>query len=367
MLTIRELSEKEFLNFKKEWNELLSKSRYLNIFLTWEWIVSWWETFNKGKKLKILLGYDNDELIGIAPLYLEEKALVNYIKFLGDKFVDSNYLNLIAQPEFEKIFASQVIGALSDDYFIYLRYMEKNDSMFFDKVHVELSNTFIIDLPQSIETYHKSLSRSKRYKLKKFEKKIFKEYKGDIFFPESPEKALEIVFDLNKKRWYNSKIDGEFSPKLKVFLKRIIEKTLNKKLKILVLRANKQPIAYSMNFVLGDTVYVYSMAYDATYNIPSKYGVGKCLLYNTIKKSISTNKKYIDLLRGESQYKKEFCQIQKTNVGVMLYKPTFRNNLAEKSITMLNNFTYLIQSNFSRETQDFLLKFVPKKLLYEVR
>ncbi|MFH0960622.1 MAG: hypothetical protein V1897_18195, partial [Pseudomonadota bacterium] len=58
----------QFLALKNKWNPVLERSRDDNLFLTWEWLSTYWRHFGKDRKLKILSIEDNNKLIAIAPL-----------------------------------------------------------------------------------------------------------------------------------------------------------------------------------------------------------------------------------------------------------------------------------------------------------
>jgi CelD/BcsL family acetyltransferase involved in cellulose biosynthesis len=65
--------QEEFRGMKDEWNILLSKSRTNTIFLTWEWLYTWWEVFGKGGKLFIIAVKDGSgNLVGLAPLFVRK-------------------------------------------------------------------------------------------------------------------------------------------------------------------------------------------------------------------------------------------------------------------------------------------------------
>ena len=40
-------TEKEFLALREQWNDLLSRSPVDTVFLTWDWLWSWWESYAK--------------------------------------------------------------------------------------------------------------------------------------------------------------------------------------------------------------------------------------------------------------------------------------------------------------------------------
>ena len=57
----------DFIKLKDTWNELLMKSNHTLVFLTHQWTDVWWKAFGEGKELFILLVYDGNELVAIAP------------------------------------------------------------------------------------------------------------------------------------------------------------------------------------------------------------------------------------------------------------------------------------------------------------
>src|ERR1051326_581755 len=61
--------EEEFRLLATEWNLLLARSAANTIFLTWEWLYSWWQHFGSGSQLAIILIERGNKLLGIAPLF----------------------------------------------------------------------------------------------------------------------------------------------------------------------------------------------------------------------------------------------------------------------------------------------------------
>jgi hypothetical protein len=73
-LKVREISD--FEEMKVDWDALLEKSHVnTNIFLTWEWLSTWWNHFEKGRKPLTLLVEDEQKVLAIAPLMLSEYKL----------------------------------------------------------------------------------------------------------------------------------------------------------------------------------------------------------------------------------------------------------------------------------------------------
>ncbi|HAF47785.1 MAG TPA: hypothetical protein DCL08_00915, partial [Anaerolineaceae bacterium] len=94
----------ELVNYKQDWNALLSQSASHVPFLTYEYLKTWWETRGGGEwpqdsQLVLVAAFQEDHLVGIAPLFhsnniLDKPALM----FVGAIEV-SDFLDFIVTPE----------------------------------------------------------------------------------------------------------------------------------------------------------------------------------------------------------------------------------------------------------------------------
>lgn len=98
-----------------EWNALLRRSRINTIFLTYEWQTVWWEMLGRGELWIVAFRReDNDELVGVVPLFLElhtdgERAGRRHFHLVGCIEV-SDYLDFIIARGWEE----QVYAGLLD-------------------------------------------------------------------------------------------------------------------------------------------------------------------------------------------------------------------------------------------------------------
>lgn len=95
----------KFGELKDKWDSLLEKSSSPNVFLTWEWLFTWWEFYSSSYQLFILLALDQDEnILGIAPLCLSRTGPLKLktLRFLGTEEVCSDHLDFILQKGREK-------------------------------------------------------------------------------------------------------------------------------------------------------------------------------------------------------------------------------------------------------------------------
>jgi len=96
-----------FANLRREWNELLRASSADCLFLTWEWLYTWWKHLADGRRLFLVLVRSGEELVAIAPLAVRSNQLSRLIplqsmEFLGTGSVGSDYLDLIVRQGMER-------------------------------------------------------------------------------------------------------------------------------------------------------------------------------------------------------------------------------------------------------------------------
>jgi CelD/BcsL family acetyltransferase involved in cellulose biosynthesis len=89
--------ETGFAALRGEWNDLLRRSRFDTIFLTWEWQTTWWRALGAPRgPLYILAAREEARLIGILPLYLTSDEAGRMLRVVGC-FEVADYLDLIVE------------------------------------------------------------------------------------------------------------------------------------------------------------------------------------------------------------------------------------------------------------------------------
>src|SRR5262245_4792887 len=89
----------DFERLKADWEELLRDSDSNRIFLTWEWLFTWWKHLSESRKLHIITVRSGRKLIAIAPLAVNPLRLTlspfRSLEFLGTGSIGSDYLDFI--------------------------------------------------------------------------------------------------------------------------------------------------------------------------------------------------------------------------------------------------------------------------------
>ena len=62
-----------FADLRQEWTRLLDSRRSSCLFLTWEWLHTWWRHLGADRRLHLLLVRSEDKLVALAPFALSPR------------------------------------------------------------------------------------------------------------------------------------------------------------------------------------------------------------------------------------------------------------------------------------------------------
>ena len=358
---IKELTEDQFAEYGEKWLNCLNASDADPIFSSWAWCFSWWETWSQAYSLTplILVIYSNDNLIGIAPLYLKKVERKfgptgEQIQFIGNSWrispsVRSEYTNFIIKKGHEE----QVERSLSK----YLDSLNWVDLVTCD--HQPKLNTYLnqlgvmlairdkdkgISLPvtTSFESWVNSLGKNTR--LKAFNRRNYLKDRltlEEIPFNDVPRRAefFNALSKLRFNRWEEKPSEAELN-----FHNRLAEIAENHIHPIYsILKIDDEIVSVVYDIIAGDRRYNLQSAYIG--NFDKKVSLGLLHLGFTIQDAFEDpNIHTYDFLVGSGKnsfYKERFMgfigqeyelltsQVSKTN----LHKMYLKAHMLAKSIT----------------------------------
>jgi len=313
-------SIQELKDIKEQWNKLLEGSISNSIFLTWEWAYSWAECFiNEKRELFVVKVYDDgNRLVGIAPWYKSAikvgPSFMRQISFIGTPETASDYLDVFTtrgrEREVSNYLYDYLFGEASNSWDCVNFQDTRAESLFllsFMHKHrlqgryLEISQgSFcpIISLPQNEEEFLSriSSSRSKRFRQDLRTLKKTDEVEIKTYVTEGIEEAVDSFFKL-----YAEKTEWE-GKDLHRFMKRLVANSeTGKFLQIDYLLANKNTIGGLLHLRNNDTLSLYLMAVDKTYN--PRISAGNLLVGLCILRAIESQFKIYDFLKGYEDYK----------------------------------------------------------------
>lgn len=309
----------EFTNLKEEWGKLIESREQKTAFLTWEWLYSWWKNYGEKKELWLLTVWQEDALVGAAPLMLGvEKRLglsFRHLQSLGKPNTDEWDILVLSTPDavVQAIFNyiknnknqwdSIELCELNSESSIVPLIKKQIDSM---GIHVLPSKNehYYIPTVASWEDYWKSLSKNtrdsidKRYKQGKKKHSLeFEHIRGsDVTW-----QHFETIFAINEKGRYPEKYGSEQE---RAFLKDLVACMHEKQwLEVFFLFMDDKPIAFDYGFNIDGKFEDWRTGYDMNY---STQAAGKILLYLMLKHQFEGSYHHFDFLRGAYEYKTQW-------------------------------------------------------------
>lgn len=326
-LCIRDAEELE--RWKVQWNDLLNKSDSKSLFLSFNWLLTWWKCHKDDrKKLCVYLFFDQNILVGVAPLMIKIHKLFwirwNSIEFLS--MMDHAYsptncsgmLDLIYLPAYSSIIVNRLFTELKSDHrWYYLRLhplletsqtinLMKNISER-ERYYFNSSRVFSgaqINANCSWDDYLKSLGNQLHDHFIKTEKKLSKQ--GNIEITEITssteiESWYSELLNIEKKSWKWTKGIRINEKVFKNFYKEIINKNAqDETLHLWFLKFDSVGIAYNLGISYEKFFVGLKSSYDHQFH---KFSPGNILTYQVFKNCFDTGIEKIDLLWGNIQSK----------------------------------------------------------------
>ncbi len=302
---------------KDAWNELFFSSDQNCLFLTHEWISSWWRCFSEDNSLEILIFKDEKgSLAGFAPFMIKNKTL----RFIASQEV-SDYCDFITHNERREEFYENLLDYLRKNY----QDVEKIELMnikassptlsFLPRLAPEHGFSIsctetevapLLELPSSYEDYIASLSKKSRHELRRKLRRM-ESLEGvkitKITNTKELKSSILTFIDFHKE---GSPSKEKFWGKkgMTDFFQEIASRfSLQKWVELNLLFYEDRVMAALLNFSYSDQILFYNVVFNRDF---ARYSPGLFLFNHCLKRAISEGKRKADFLRGREKYKYYF-------------------------------------------------------------
>lgn len=331
------LTFEEFLDSRLEWDAALQKSKDNHIFLTWEWLSSWWKHYGNKRRFLMVTVNDGRKILAAAPLMSSRYELcglkLRKIEFIATPASDYHSLLLIEKKRACVKMMLQYAANIATEWDCIelqeishdsetarlIRTVSKEPLKFEERT---LNRCPYVPLPCKLEGYLQSLRSSFRKNLHRYDKKLRKEYKVDFKIwndIETIDDAMKIFFDLHQKRWESKRQTGAFSDQRFRNFHMDVARSFAEKgwLTLNFVMLNDEPVAASYDFKYGQKLFYYLSGFDPEY---SRYNVGHLRHLYLIKHCIENGVKEYDFMRGDEPYKMGWNTSIRKNLEVRAIK-----------------------------------------------
>lgn len=343
-----------FLALRDEWSELLEASDSGCLFLTWEWLYTWWKHLSADRQLSILVVRRNGQLIALAPFCLRPPSLsrlrvLPVLEFLGNGCVGSDYLDFIVRKGCESEARRAFALELADERRVLDWTQLRRGSCAAAGVAAELgerkwsvsetvTNTcpFIPLAGMTWESYLATLGAEHRYNFHRKWKRLNRDYTvqfEQVHTEEQRWESIDLLMELHNQRWSDRGGSDAFNtPGLVDFHREFSRLALSRGwLRLYVLRLNRQPAACLYGFLYSGTFYFYQSGFDSAYQ---KQSVGLVSMGLGIQRAIEEGASEYDLLHGSEEYKSHWSRESRELSRLELYPPGGMGRICRASVQL---------------------------------
>lgn len=331
-----------FRSLRPEWNELLSQSGADCMFLTWEWLFTWWNHLSAGRTLQIIAVRCNGQLVGIAPLAVRRaqlKRLIPFkvVEFLGTGTVGSDYLDVIIKRGLEQ----PVLDALRNYLARYNRVLEFSQLRAAFSQAGELAGRLVqsgwrsrgtsvnvcsyinLSTVQCWDAYLAQLGSRHRRNVRQRGRALASGFTINAEHATDERSRvhhLQNFLDLHNRRWGERGGSDAFDGAgLREFHSEFSRIALEQGwLRLRLLNLDGKPAAAVYAFRYGDVFYYYQAGFDPVY---AHHSIGLYSLGLAIRDAIEEGVREFDLLHGDETYKSLWTKDRRYLNRISLYPP----------------------------------------------
>jgi len=315
--------DEAFRRLAGEWDELLTHSACNHPFMSWTWMHHWWQHYGQDKRLALVTVRENGRLIGLAPLCQDTEPGrfgTRILRFMGTGKVCSEYLSFMLRNGHELDGSRAIVDFLCEQAVGRWDLLELTEmctaSVMTAAIEQALEdrnetyycgpgwNYYLVRLSGSWEEYLKSVSSSRRGRVRRMIRRLEKDG-GRFQLVERPEelpKAWDHLIRLHQLRWTARDEPGCFtSERFERFHRSLLEPMLAQgRLFLSVLYVGDEAIAANYALRTDGRVYCYQSGLDPAWG---KYQPGHALTAFGIREATARGVRTYDLLGGDPQAK----------------------------------------------------------------
>lgn len=326
--------ESGFAALKAEWNDLLQRSRFDTIFLTWEWQTTWWQQLGAQRgPLYLLAARQAGRLVGILPFYGIGTGMQQTLNVVGCIEV-SDYLDLIVEADQEEAVYEAFLAWLGGvdapawgmvdlcnqpaPSLAHTRLVEMARAAGFrvEVLQEDVSPAIALPAPcdpdapdcqDGWERYLAGLDKKERHEIRRKLRRIEREApEARLRFvaagPELPS-AMDDFIALHRfsRADKHAFMTGEMQAYFRALAAALAEQGW---LQLSFLEVAGQPVATYLCFDYGNKILVYNSGYDPS-AVP-QLSPGWVLLSQLIQHAIGLGRSHFDFLQGNEDYKYRF-------------------------------------------------------------
>ena len=204
-------------------------------------------------------------------------------------------------------------------------------------------------LPDNWDEYVRSLGKNMREQIKRYPKRLEKQFAVEYQLAQSAEevqRALTDLFQLHGKRWRARGQTGVLAtPRRQRFHREICREFARRDwLRLWTLRCDNRPACVLLSYFYGDKYYFFIGGFEPEL---LRWSVGTCLFARVLRHAIEEGASEFDFLRGEEEYKYRFGAVNRDYKTIARFDDSPRGRLLQRRIELKTAFMQRVHQKFS--------------------
>jgi CelD/BcsL family acetyltransferase involved in cellulose biosynthesis len=342
-----------FASMRGEWTELLRSSSSDCIFLSWEWLHTWWKHFGKHRRLFLVTVRSGTELVAVAPLTSRRTwvgpLVLPVLEFAGTGTIGSDYLDVIVRRNRESEALNGLASFLASlSMSLRLPRINKESGLAtylgkamkhrgYDCVQVAAEVCPFIGLGgMSFEDFLGTIGPSHRYNFKRRLRNLDRDYEVCIEYPKTDaerREALRTVITLHLRRWTPRGGSDAFEGAGLIAFHDEFSALANDRgwLRLMVVKLDGQPVAAFYGFRYGHKFCFYQSGFDPEY---ARSSIGLVMVGLTIRDAIAEGATEYDMLHGDESYKFLWTKDVRQLIRLDIYPPGRLGRAHQQTVRM---------------------------------
>lgn len=300
---------------KPGWDRLVLAAPRPSPFLLHAWVTQWWRQFAAGAQLAVVTARRGDQLVGIAPMFIQRKHGLRACRLLGAH--ESALGDVLVADDGNGSIARALLDGVSKLPMDYLDVFGAPGGGILTRLagQHELADIRRVDapvllMPQGWEAAYAARTGSKKRALHRRRLRQLSDL-GRVTWtsartPDAVEAELEHAFEIHARRWQGRPDGSTFGQDDAHGFHRAGARALAQQdaVRILTLRIDGRPVAFHYAFVLGTTMYLHRLAFDPAL---AKFSPGQVTLLRAIADASEEGVRRYEFLGGNERYKLELA------------------------------------------------------------
>lgn len=308
---------------RSEWDALLTRSASQTIYLTWDWLTTWWEHCRGDAELWLIETRAEDgRLVGLAPLMLADHSPFRGVHWRQVQFIGASaafdHLDFIIEQGCEAAIIPTIFETLRAE-------ANRWDVLYLSSV-ADSSPTLplltgdgmtwhteepmccpAIALPASWDDFHEALSKRKRKNLRRAHRKLDEEcpdgwHVTRITDPDAVGPVMTEMIQLHQAKWAALGMPGGFPDAETIAFQQAIARRLAETDRLWLFQLWIGDTVAAIEYAYAYAGRVYAYASGVNFDLKD-YSPGQMLMEHMIRTAIESGMHTYDFLRGDEEYK----------------------------------------------------------------